>query len=127
MKIVCQHCHCMMDLEKTDTCMVCKKSHFLENDGDQTYPNYIDAIRKKADPCCMILDGFDGCLIGTDNQMRLVYDIDLIRTVLISNLGVELSEADELLSTLIEMQSNERLPPVFVSINHELLNHQYRK
>jgi hypothetical protein len=127
MRITCEHCYTIMDLEHTDTCMVCKNSHFLEPSKDQIQSRCIQEIRIKGDASAMILDGFDGCLIGTDNQMRLVYDIDLIRTALISNLGLGIVEADELLQTLIEMQENETLPPVFVSLNHELLNHQYKK
>ena len=127
MRINCQHCQCVMELDYTDTCMVCKKSHFLEPIADEPYLLSIKETRIKADGSALLLNGFDGCLIGTDNQMRLVYDIDLIRTVLISNLGMGIVEADELLQTLIEMQSKESLTPVFVSLNHELLNHQYSK
>lgn len=125
MRVTCQHCHCLMELDYTDTCGVCKKSHFLEPSKDETYLSLIREIRINADDCCMLMDGFDGCIVGTDNEKRLVYDIDLIRTVLKSNLGVSIVDADELIQSLIGVKSNIKLSPVFVSLNHNLLHHQY--
>lgn len=127
MRITCEHCQCLMELEHTDTCGVCNKSHFLEPSKDEVYLRCIKEIRINADECCLVMDGFDGCLVGTDNQKRLVYDIDLIRTVLKSNLGLSIVDADELIQSLIDIESNKTLPPVFVSLNHELLNYQYSK
>jgi hypothetical protein len=114
----------MIDLEYADTCSVCGKSHF-DTDDDGTYGKHILQIRMKADADALVLQGFDGCIVGATNDGRLVYDIDLIRTVLCNNLGMDALKSDEEMQYLLKDEDIPALKPIFVSLNHELLTYQY--
>lgn len=82
----------------------------------------IESIKQKADPDAMVLYGFDSCIIGLDNDGRIVYDKDLMVTQLVQKDGMESIDAEEYLQfNVFCLRTDDTLPPVFVSLNHELL------
>ena len=82
----------------------------------------IESIKQQADPDAMVLYGFDSCIIGLDNDGRIVYDKDLMVTQLVQKDGMESIDAEEYLQfNVFCLRTDDTLPPVFVSLNHELL------
>jgi hypothetical protein len=104
---------------------VCGNSIFLTPSDDTNLIKLTDSIRKKADPSALMVEGFDGCIIGTDVCNGLVYDLGLMRSVMCKNLGMNPISADENLSELHELTKGALVPPSFVDLSLEYLNKNF--
>jgi len=86
----------------------------------------IEQLKSKADPDAMVLYGFDACIVGLDNDGRLVYDKDLMLTQLVQKDCMDSLDAEEYLQfNVFCLRTDDTLPPVFVSLNHDLLKLSY--
>ena len=66
--------------------------------SDSDFKNYkIAKLLNDADPEAIVLDGFNDALIGTTSEGRLVYDIGLIKKILIETNKFDEIKADEYL------------------------------
>lgn len=125
-KINCEHCNSVLNTDVTDTCSACGNSIFLKPSDETNVIRITDGIRKKADPSALMVEGFDGCIIGTTAYNGLVYDLGLMRTVLYRNLGINPVVADETLSELHALTKNSLVPPAFVELELDHLNKSFK-
>jgi hypothetical protein len=94
----------------------------LEQMVDNDFKHYkIHLLKKEADPDAIVLDGFDDALIGLTHDCRLVYDIDLMRKILIERDKMDSIEADEYLDYNVTNVKFGELNPCFVAIKMDLL------
>lgn len=116
----CEHCNCVLDTNVTDTCSACGNSIFLQPNDDTNIIRSTDTLRKKADPSALMVEGFDGCIVGVNGHNGLVYDLGLMRSVMCRNLGMNPIVADENLSELHELTKGALVPPSFVDLTEYL-------
>lgn len=96
--------------------------NILEEIVDNNFKDYkIKMLKKNADPEAICLDGFDDALIGTTNEGRLVYDIGLMKKVLVERDKFEQIEADEFLDFNVINAFFGSLNPIYVSLNIDLV------
>ena len=68
-----------------------------------------------------MLDGFDDALIGTSSDGRLVYDIGIMRKVLIERDKMEVFDANEYLDYNVLNAFFGVLNPIYVNLNIDLV------
>jgi hypothetical protein len=96
--------------------------NILEEIVDNNFKDYkIKMLKKNADPEAICLDGFNDALIGTTNEGRLVYDIGLMKKVLVERDKFEQIEADEFLDFNVINAFFGSLNPIYVSLNIDLV------
>ena len=90
--------------------------------SDSDFKNYkIATLLNDADPEAIVLDGFNDAIIGTTSNGRLVYDIGLIRKVLIERIKFEEIKVDEYLEFNITNAFFGSLTPIYVNLNIDLV------
>jgi hypothetical protein len=90
--------------------------------SDSNFKNYkIKMLLENADPDAIVLDGFNDALIGTTSDGRLVYDIGIMRKVLIKRDKMEIFDADEYLDNNIFQALFDGLNPIYVNLNIDLV------
>ena len=98
------------------------ESNILEEMVDNNFKDYkIKMLKKNADPEAICLDGFDDALIGTTSDGRLVYDIGLMKKVLVERDKFEEIEADEYLDFNVLTAFFGSLNPIYVNLNIDLV------
>lgn len=107
----------LLDIIKTDG-----EPNYLEKMVDNDFKEFkIKLLLKDADVDAIVLEGFDNALIGMSHDGRLVYDINVMRKILIERDGMETIEADEYLDHNVINASFGELNPLFVTIYMDLL------
>jgi hypothetical protein len=81
----------------------------------------IKILLESADPDAIVLDGFNDALIGTTSDGRLVYDIGLMRKILIQRNKIEQIDADEYLDYRFFNAFFGTLNPIYVNLNIDLV------
>jgi hypothetical protein len=142
--VPCEHCDKTLDLSIEDYCPHCGNSCFAEplpkdaktlsdildlSEEENVIPKILDRIdvlnrlKEKADPDAIVWDGFDNAIIGINNEGRIVYDLDLMRTILMVRDGMSVIDADEYLSyNVFSIGTSNNLHPIHISIDFYLLN-----
>jgi hypothetical protein len=96
--------------------------NILEEMADNNFKEYkVKMLKNNADPEAIVLDGFDDALIGTTSEGRLVYDIGLMKKVLIQRDKFEEIEADEYLDFNVINAFFGTLNPIYVNLNIDLV------
>jgi len=96
--------------------------NILEEMVDTNFKDYkIKMLKKNADPEAIVLSDFDDALVGTTSDGRLVYDIGLMRKVLIKRDKMEIFDADEYLDNNIFQALFDGLNPIYVNLNIDLV------
>jgi hypothetical protein len=89
---------------------------------DSDFKNYkIKMLLESADPDAIVLDGFNDALIGTTSEGRLVYDIGLMKKILVQRDKFEDIEADEYLDYRFLNAFFGTLNPIYVNLNIDLV------
>lgn len=90
--------------------------------SDSNFKNYkIKMLLENADPEAICLDGFNDALIGTTSDGRLVYDIGLMRKILVQRNKIEQVDADEYLDYRFFNAFFGTLNPIYVNLNIDLV------
>jgi hypothetical protein len=96
--------------------------NILDEMVDNNFKDYkIKMLKYDVDSEAIILDGFDDALVGTTSDGRLVYDIGLMRKVLIKRDKMEIFDADEYLDNNIFQALFDGLNPIYVNLNIDLV------
>ena len=101
---------------------VTNEPNILEEMVDNNFKDYkIKMLKKNADPEAICLDGFDDALIGTSSEGRLVYDIGLMKNILVERDKFEQIEADEYLDFNVINAFFGSLNPIYVNLKIDLV------
>jgi len=96
--------------------------NILEEMADSNFKDYkIKMLKHNADHDAILLDGFDDALIGTTHDGRLVYDIGLMKKILVQRDKFEEIEADEYLDFNVINAFFGVLNPIYVNLNIDLV------
>lgn len=90
--------------------------------SDSDFKNYkIAKLLNDADPEAIVLDGFNDAIVGTTSNGRLVYDIGLIRKILMQKDKMKSIDADEYLDFYVLNAFFGSLTPIYVNLNIDLI------
>lgn len=96
--------------------------NILEEMVDSNFKDYkIKMMKKNADPEAIVLDGFDDALIGITSEGRLIYDVGLMKKILVQRDKMEQIDADEYLDFNVINAFFGTLNPIYVNLNIDLV------
>lgn len=96
--------------------------NILEEMADNNFKDYkIKMLKHNADSDAIILEDFDDALIGITSEGRLVYDIGLMKKILVERDKFEQIEADEYLDNNVLNAFFGVLNPIYVNLNLDLV------
>ena len=96
--------------------------NIIQDMVDSNFKEYkIKMLLKDADFDAIVLDGFDDALIGVSNSGRLVYDIGVMRKVLVERDKMEIDEAIEYLDFNVINAKFGELNPIYITLYMDLV------
>jgi hypothetical protein len=96
--------------------------NILEEMVDNNFKDYkISMLKEGADSFAIVIEGFDDALIGMSHDGRLVYDIGVMRKILVERDKMKSDEADEFLDYNVFGVNFGELDPIFVTLNMDLV------
>lgn len=96
--------------------------NYMEQMVDNDFKDFkIRKLLGDADVDAIVLDGFNDALIGMSHDGRLVYDINVMRKILIERDKMESIEADEYLDFNVINAKFGELNPIFITLHMDLV------